>query len=154
MALRTGEKRLSLHCRLGLWRNGRSEPDGATDIAAGGADPSAFYVGADGRAVTGGRLTAEAAEGVVTIRSNPVIGKGTAQNLRGVPARSATGINHNEPINDKDMTKADIVSRIAEQTGIEKEIVTSVVEGFMEQLRDSLIGGENALPAAASARSC
>ena len=70
MALRTGEKRLSLHCRLGLWRNGRSDPDGATDIAAGGADPSAFYVGADGRAVTGGRLTAEAAEGVVTIRSN------------------------------------------------------------------------------------
>lgn len=41
------------------------------------------------------------------------------------------------------MTKADIVSRIAEQTGIEKEIVTSVVEGFMEQLRNSLIGGEN-----------
>ena len=41
------------------------------------------------------------------------------------------------------MTKADIVSRIAEQTGIEKGIVTSVVEGFMEQLRDSLIGGEN-----------
>ena len=34
------------------------------------ADPSVFYVGADGRAVTGGRLTAEAAEGVVTIRSN------------------------------------------------------------------------------------
>ena len=34
------------------------------------ADPSAFYVGADSRAVTGGRLTAEAAEGVVTIRSN------------------------------------------------------------------------------------
>ena len=64
------EKRVSLHCRLGLWRNGRSEPDGATDIAAGGADPSAFFVGADGRAVTGGRLTAEAAEGVVTIRSN------------------------------------------------------------------------------------
>ena len=52
-------------------------------------------------------------------------------------------MNHNEPINDKDMTKADIVSRIAEQTGIEKGIVTSVVEGFMEQLRDSLIGGEN-----------
>lgn len=52
-------------------------------------------------------------------------------------------MNHNEPINDKDMTKADIVSRISEQTGIEKEIVTSVVEGFMEQLRDSLIGGEN-----------
>ena len=34
------------------------------------ADPSVFYVGADGRAVTGDRLTAEAAEGVVTIRSN------------------------------------------------------------------------------------
>lgn len=34
------------------------------------ADPSAFYVGTDSRAVSGGRLTAEAAEGVVTIRSN------------------------------------------------------------------------------------
>lgn len=34
------------------------------------ADPSAFYAGTDSRAVTGGRLTAEAAEGVVTIRSN------------------------------------------------------------------------------------
>ena len=34
------------------------------------AAPSVFYVGADGRAVTGGRLTAEAAKGVVTIRSN------------------------------------------------------------------------------------
>lgn len=39
------------------------------------------------------------------------------------------------------MTKAEIVSRIAEQTGVEKGIVTSVVEEFMEQVRTSLIGG-------------
>lgn len=41
------------------------------------------------------------------------------------------------------MTKADIVSRIAEQTGVEKGVVTSVVEEFMEQVRASLIGGED-----------
>ncbi len=34
------------------------------------ADPSAFYVGADGRAVSDGRLTAEVNDEVVTIRSN------------------------------------------------------------------------------------
>ena len=37
-------------------------------------------------------------------------------------------MNHNEPINDKDMTKADIVSRIAEQTGVEKGIVTFLLK--------------------------
>ena len=30
------------------------------------------------------------------------------------------------------MTKAEIVSRIAQQTGIEKEVVMTVVEAFME----------------------
>ena len=34
------------------------------------ADTSAFYAGADCRAVSGGRLTAEAGDGEVTIRSN------------------------------------------------------------------------------------
>lgn len=82
MTLRTGGKRLSLHCGLGLWRNGRAEPDGATDIAAVGVDLSACYVGADGRAVTEGRLTAEAAEGVVTIRSNRL----SQEVLRGISA--------------------------------------------------------------------
>lgn len=52
-------------------------------------------------------------------------------------------MNDNRPVNDKDMTKADIVNQIAEQTGVEKGIVTSVVEGFMEQVRASLIGGED-----------
>lgn len=53
------------------------------------------------------------------------------------------GMNDYKPVNDKNMTKADIVSRIAEQTGVEKGVVTSVVEGFMEQVRASLIGGED-----------
>lgn len=52
-------------------------------------------------------------------------------------------MNDYKPVNDKNMTKADIVSRIAEQTGVEKGVVTSVVEGFMEQVRASLIGGED-----------
>lgn len=47
-----------------------------------GADPSACYVGTDSRAVTGGRLTAEAAEGVVTIRSNRL----SQEVLRGISA--------------------------------------------------------------------
>lgn len=34
------------------------------------ADPSAFYVGEDRRAVTGGRLTASVGDGVVVISSN------------------------------------------------------------------------------------
>lgn len=59
-----------------------AKPDGATDIAAVGVDPSACYVGADGRDVTGGRLTAEAAEGVVTIRSNRL----SQEVLRGISA--------------------------------------------------------------------
>lgn len=41
------------------------------------------------------------------------------------------------------MTKAEIVSRIAEQTGVEKGIATSVVEEFMEQVKNALTDGEN-----------
>ena len=36
------------------------------------------------------------------------------------------------------MTKAEIVSQIAEKTGVEKQIVLTVVEGFMDQVRNSL----------------
>lgn len=41
------------------------------------------------------------------------------------------------------MTKADIVNKIFGETGVEKAIVLSVVEGFMEQVRQSLTDGEN-----------
>ena len=41
------------------------------------------------------------------------------------------------------MTKSDIVRQIAEKTGFEKEIVSAVVENFMEQVRSSMIHGEN-----------
>ena len=39
------------------------------------------------------------------------------------------------------MTKAEIVSRIAQQTGIEKEVVMTVVEAFMENVKDAMIAG-------------
>jgi DNA-binding protein HU-beta len=41
------------------------------------------------------------------------------------------------------MTKAEIVSEIANQTGIDKEDVLKVVEGFMSQVKDALIANEN-----------
>lgn len=41
------------------------------------------------------------------------------------------------------MTKADIVNRIAEETGMEKHDVQSTVEAFMRSVRDSLEEGEN-----------
>lgn len=41
------------------------------------------------------------------------------------------------------MTKAEIVKQIAEKTGIEKETVSAIVESFMEQVRSSMIHGEN-----------
>lgn len=41
------------------------------------------------------------------------------------------------------MTKADIVAQIAKGTGIEKTVVTNVVESFMESVKSSIIGGEN-----------
>lgn len=40
------------------------------------------------------------------------------------------------------MTKAEIVSQIADKTGVEKQIVLTVVEGFMDQVRNSLINGD------------
>lgn len=41
------------------------------------------------------------------------------------------------------MTKAEIVSKIAEQTGVEKYAVLQVVESFMENIKGSMINGEN-----------
>lgn len=41
------------------------------------------------------------------------------------------------------MTKADIVSEIAEQTGIEKVAVQSTVEAFMNSVKQSLSEGDN-----------
>lgn len=39
------------------------------------------------------------------------------------------------------MTKADIVARIAQQTGVEKEVAMTVVEAFMETVKDSMVAG-------------
>jgi DNA-binding protein HU-beta len=41
------------------------------------------------------------------------------------------------------MTKADIVSAIAKNTGIEKVNVLAVVEGFMDEIMSSMTDGEN-----------
>lgn len=41
------------------------------------------------------------------------------------------------------MTKAEIVNEIASQTGIDKEDVLKVVEGFMAQVKTSLSANEN-----------
>ena len=41
------------------------------------------------------------------------------------------------------MTKAEIVSNITEKSGIEKADVLKVVESLMEEVKDSLEGGEN-----------
>ncbi len=41
------------------------------------------------------------------------------------------------------MTKAEIVTEIAKQTGIEKAAVLNVVEKLMEVIKDSLAHGEN-----------
>ena len=41
------------------------------------------------------------------------------------------------------MTKADIVNRIAQETGMEKMDVQSTVEAFMRSVRDSVESGEN-----------
>lgn len=41
------------------------------------------------------------------------------------------------------MTKSEIVDIISKQTGIEKTIVSKTVEAFMENVKDSLIDGEN-----------
>ena len=39
------------------------------------------------------------------------------------------------------MTKADIVARIAQQTGAEKAVAMTVVEAFMETVKDSVVAG-------------
>ena len=41
------------------------------------------------------------------------------------------------------MTKADIVTRITEKTGMEKADVQATVEAFMKEVRNSLESGEN-----------
>lgn len=41
------------------------------------------------------------------------------------------------------MTKADIVSKIAEKTGLEKADVQATVEIFMEEVKNSLEEGDN-----------
>lgn len=41
------------------------------------------------------------------------------------------------------MTKADIVTRITDRTGMEKADVQAVVESFMKEVRGSLESGEN-----------
>ena len=41
------------------------------------------------------------------------------------------------------MTQQEIVKEVAKATGIESKAVLSVVEGFMEQVRNSLTNGEN-----------
>ena len=41
------------------------------------------------------------------------------------------------------MTKADIVARIAEKTGLEKVDVQTTVEAFMKEVKESLEAGEN-----------
>lgn len=39
------------------------------------------------------------------------------------------------------MTKADIVARIAQQTGMEKAVAMTAVEAFMETVKDSMVAG-------------
>ncbi len=41
------------------------------------------------------------------------------------------------------MTKADIVSEIAKSTGVEKMQVQTIVEAFMESVKDSLTNNNN-----------
>ena len=41
------------------------------------------------------------------------------------------------------MTKADIVNEIAKSTGAEKVLVQTIVEAFMEEVRNSLIENNN-----------
>lgn len=43
----------------------------------------------------------------------------------------------------KKMTKADIVSEISKETGLDKSSVLVIVEAFMSTVKDSLANGEN-----------
>lgn len=49
-------------------------------------------------------------------------------------------VNH---LKNKTMTKAEIVTEIANKTGIEKVAVQAVVESFMETVKDTMVNGEN-----------
>lgn len=40
------------------------------------------------------------------------------------------------------MTKAEMVARIASQTGVKKTVVSAVVEAFMQNVKESMIAGE------------
>ena len=40
------------------------------------------------------------------------------------------------------MTKADIINKIAESTGLQKKDVSVVVESFMENIKDSLLSNK------------
>jgi DNA-binding protein HU-beta len=41
------------------------------------------------------------------------------------------------------MTKAEIVNKIAHQTGVEKSTILKTVEALMETIKESMIDGEN-----------
>ena len=41
------------------------------------------------------------------------------------------------------MTKADIVNEIAKKTGVEKNQIQTIVEAFMEEVKESLVKEEN-----------
>ncbi len=41
------------------------------------------------------------------------------------------------------MTKQELVSAAAQQTGVERATVSAIVEAFMEQIRNSLTNDEN-----------
>ena len=41
------------------------------------------------------------------------------------------------------MTKADIVVQIAQQTGANRTVVLAVVEAFMENIKDSMVAGND-----------
>jgi DNA-binding protein HU-beta len=41
------------------------------------------------------------------------------------------------------MTKSEIVNQISEKTGIDRVVVTGVVESFMETIKSSMVKGEN-----------
>lgn len=41
------------------------------------------------------------------------------------------------------MTKAEIVAQISRQSGIEKAVVMTVVEAFMENVKESMIAGND-----------
>lgn len=51
------------------------------------------------------------------------------------------------------MTKAEIVARISRQSGIEKAVVQTVVEAFMENVKESMIAGNDVFLADSAALS-